>query len=198
MLYKELSKIAPDLAEFLKKVSPELIDEQIEVVNPNSIPTGFSGKGSCYLFSYRKPIGKGSPELPYYHIFPMIVTLEREKKHILGLNPFYLGPKQREVLITRLLDELIGDISNPDSRTKINYSKLDKYRATLGIAFPCIKKYAINRMSAVAIKIRPSLWKKIYLGELSQKHQQFFIGRSPRSVWANSRIAAIKEQQRKK
>lgn len=198
MLYKQLLKIAPDLAVFLQKVSPELAEEEIEVVNPNSIPFGFSGRGSCYLFSYRRPAGKGKPELPYYHIFPMVITLEREKKHILGLNPFYLGRGQRKTLIERLLNELMGKIENPDARTKINYPKLDKYRASFGIAFPCIKKYEIRRMSPIAIKIKPDLWEKIYLGELSRKHQEFFIGRSARSVWAKSRVIALREQKRKK
>lgn len=193
MLYAELEKIAPPLASFMRLVSPELREEDVSVLKPQSIRRSISGRGRCYLFSYRNPVNKGKPQLPYYHVFPMVISLEQEQNHLLGLNPFYLPPLMRENFVNVLLSRLLGDIENPDTRCSISYKMLSKYRSSLGAAFPCIKKYRHERMSPVVIEMKPSLWRDFYLGDISKKHQSLFIGRSPASIWSDSEVEAIKQ-----
>lgn len=197
MLYKQLERIAPDLSKFLLQVAPEISEEDVEVLKGSSIPRGIQGRGKCYLFSYRNPLGKGKPNLPYYHTFPMVISLGQETRHLLGVNPFYLGPTMRSTLVDSLLSSLKGDPEDMDTGCNISYELIDKYRSSLYPVFPCIKRYVHARMSKVVLQIKPSLWKEMYLGPVSQKHQSLFLGRSSRSVWAKSRIQAQNERKKK-
>ena len=186
MLSKELGKVSPPLSKFMSRVAPELKDEDVVVRKPRSIPRSRNFVGRCYLFNYRNPVGKGKPDLPYYHIFPMVINLEQREKTMLALNPFYLPPNLREGLIENLLSRLIGDVEDEDARSRITYKIIAKYRRSLRTAFPCIKQYRHNLMSPVVLEMKPSLWREFYLGDISKKHSTFFVGRSPRSVWGES------------
>lgn len=188
MLYEELEKVAPPLASFFKKVAPQLTEDEISVRKPKSIPKSRQFVGRCYLFSYKNPMGKGTPELPYHHIYPMVINLEHRRDTMLGLNPFYLGPDQRADFINNLLSRLVGSESDPDSRCRITYAMIAKYRRSFRTAFPCIKQYKFSRMSPIVIEMKPDLWKEFYLGETSKRHELFFRGGSPKRVWSDSKI----------
>lgn len=198
MLYQELKKIAPDLAAFMLKIAPDLSSESIDVVKATAIPKGITGRGGAYLFSYRNPVDKGKPNLPYYHSFPFSIVLDRYPNYIQALNLFYLGPTMRGELLENIINSVEGDPENPDSVARISYNILNRYRSALYPAFPCIKNYRIERISPIMIKIKPSLWKEIYLGETAKEHQSFFLGRNPRSVWAQSRIIALESRKVRK
>jgi len=186
MLYEELRKISPPLSSFLEKVAPDLGSTDVDVRKRGGIPTSRRFVGKCYMFSYRNPQGKGTRSLPYYHIFPMVINLEQREDTMLGLNPFYLPPELRTDLVEKLIGRLDGDIENEDSRSKITYKIIAKYRRSMRNAFPCIKQYKRNRMSSVVIEMKPSLWREFYLGDMSKKFETFFMGGSPRSIWADS------------
>lgn len=190
MLSDELRKISPPISKFLLKVAPELAEEDVVIRKPKSIPRSRNFVGRSYLFNYRNPVGKGKPNLPYYHIFPMVINLEQKEKTMLALNPFYLPPNLREDLIENLLGRLAGDIEDEDARSRITYKTIAKYRRSLRTAFPCIKQYRHNLMSPVVLEMKPSLWKEFYLGDISKKHSTFFIGRSPKTVWSESVVTS--------
>jgi len=199
MLQTELEKIAPALAAFVGKVAPDLTQEDIVVRKPKGIPKSTQYVGRSYLFSYKNPAGKGKPELPYYHMFPMIINLEQGDKSMLGLNPFYLPPPLRRDLVDGLLSRLQGEIDDPDARSKITYKIIAKYRRSLKNTFPCIKRYQYARMSPVVLEMPPKLWEDFYLGKTSKLHETFFRGSSPSSVWSESkRISARSANARKK
>ena len=191
MLHAELERIAPALAAFVGKVSPELKDEDVAIRKPKGIPKSIQYVGRSYLFSYKNPEGKGTPDLPYYHMFPMIINLEHGEKSMLGLNPFYLPPPLRTDLIEGLLARLQGELDDPDSRSKITYKIIAKYRRSLRNAFPCIKRYQYTRMSPVVLEMPPKLWRDFYLGKTSKLHETFFRGSSPTSVWADSKRTSM-------
>jgi hypothetical protein len=196
MLYQELEKIAPQLAGFLSQVSPQLSEEDVEIYKGTSIPKGIEGRGKCYLFSYRNPVGKGTPKLPYYHTFPMVISLEQKQKHFFGINPFYLGPTMRKTLVDGFLNSLSGDPENMDTRCLISYKIVNTYKSSLHTVFPCLKNYVHTRMSPIVLQIKPSLWREMYLGAYSKMHQNMFVGNSSRSVWARSRIQALNERRK--
>ena len=193
MLFDEIKKIAPPLSAFLEKVSPELKSEEVAIRKPKGIPRSIRFVGKCYLFQYRNPVGKGTPDLPYFHLFPMAINLEQRSNTMLGLNPFYLPPELRVDFIENLLSRLDGDIENEDSRSKITYKMIAKYRRSMRHAFPCIKQYRHNLMGAVAIEMKPSLWRKFYLGDVSKKFETFFRGGSVRTVWSDSKRESIEQ-----
>jgi len=186
MLYEELRKVSPPLASFLREVAPDLGPTDVDIRKPGGIPYSRRFVGRCYMFSYRNPQGKGTRSLPYYHIFPMVINLEQRVDTMLGLNPFYLPPEQRTDLVENLIGRLDNDIENEDARSKITYKMIAKYRRSMRDAFPCIKQYKHTRMSSIVIEMKPSLWREFYLGDISKKFEAFFMGASPRTVWANS------------
>lgn len=196
MLYEELKKIAPPLSDFLQRVAPDLGEEDVNVMNPNSIRRSIGGRGRCYLFSYRNPINKGTPKLPYYHIYPMVISLEQEENSLLGLNPFYLPPEMRQKLINGIMGRLLGSEEDPDTRASISYKMLSRYRRSLGLAFPCIKRYDHQRMGRIILEMKPSLWERFYLGDISKKHEVFFVGKNVSSIWNESKIQAIKDSRK--
>ena len=198
MLYEELKKIAPPLASFLQEVAPELSSTDVDVRKPKGIPRSRRFVGKCYMFSYRNPEGKGTPSLPYYHMFPMVINLEQRSNTMLGINPFYLAPELRKDLVENLIGRLDDNIENEDARSKITYKIIAKYRRSMRHAFPCIKQYKHNRMGSVAIEMKPSLWREFYLGDISKKFETFFRGGSPRTVWSDSRRISIQQGRNKR
>tara|TARA_S200002703_G_scaffold24501_1_gene21294 strand:- start:3070 stop:3669 length:600 start_codon:yes stop_codon:yes gene_type:complete len=198
MLYEDLQPISPKLAAFLQRVSPELSSEEIQIRKAKGIPKSIQYVGRSYLFSYKSPLGKGTRDLPYYHMFPMIINLEHGETSMLGLNPFYLPPPIRTELVEGLLGGLQGEIDDPDSRSKITYKIITKYRRSLRNAFPCIKRYDYTRMSSVVLEMPPKLWKEFYLGKTSKLHETFFSGSSPSGVWADSKRTIMEASRRKR
>lgn len=196
MLGKELHKVSRQLFSFVKYSSPELLETDIDVRTAKGIPRSVRFVGKCFLFSYLNPAGK--KELPYYHLFPMVIMLEQKANTMLGLNPFYIQPELRTDLIERLLDNLIGNENDPDSRARVTYDILNKYRRRYRNAFPCIKQYQHNRMGKVVLEMKPELWREFYLGDVSKKHETLFRGASVRKIWSDSTNIARTEGSKKR
>ena len=62
MLFEEIKKIAPPLSAFLERVAPDLGKEEVAIRKPKGIPRSIRFVGKCYLFQYRNPVGKGTPD----------------------------------------------------------------------------------------------------------------------------------------
>lgn len=197
MLFKHIKKISPALVAFAEKTTPHLMDEEVELYKPASIPKSRSFVGRAFLFSYRNPKGKGSKDLPYFHICPLVILLEQASDHILGLNLFYLNPAQRGELFHALQNTMTGYTKDPETRARITYKIIDKYRVKYKTAFPCIKKYLHTRMGNVVVGLKPELWKEFYLGDNSKKHENLFSGRGASTVWSES-FSQIKNNTRRK
>jgi len=197
MLFKNIKKLSPALAAYAEKVAPELKEEDVELYTAKGIPRSRRFVGRSFMFSYRIPQGKGTKDLPYFHLCPMVILLQQEQDSMLALNPFYLRPDQREELVTGLQNALIGEPDDPETRARITYKMVAKYRRRWRTAFPCIKRYIHQRMSRVVIGIKPELWNDFYLGDIARRHELFFQGKNARVVW-NESFAAIKQNLRRK
>ena len=197
MLFKQIKVLSPALAAYAKEIAPELTEEQVDLYSPKSIPMSRRFVGRSFMFSYRNPQGKGSSDLPYYHLCPLVILLEQTQDSILALNPFYLRPDQREELVGGLMNALIGEPDDSESRVRITYKIIAKYRRRFRTAFPCIKRYNHDRMSRVVIGLKPDLWREFYLGSVGMKQQMFFIGKNANGVWADS-FKTIKENLKRK
>ncbi len=192
MLFKNIKKLSPALAAYAEKVSPELKEEDVELYMPKSIPKSRRFVGRSFMFSYRTPQGKGTKDLPYFHHCPLVILLEQTEDSILALNPFYLRPDQREELVLGLQNALIGQPDDPETRVRITYKMIAKYRRRWRTAFPCIKRYQHQRMSRIVIGLKPDLWKEFYLGDVARRHELFFQGKNANGVW-NESFKTIKQ-----
>ena len=197
MLSKKLKRISPKLASFLDYSSPDILEEDVEVFASRAVSGNSTDFGKCFLFSYRNPKGKGSKKLPYYHLFPMIFLLDATADTLLGLNPFYLPPARRKVLINGVMDRLNNDVDDYNARAILTYDVIDKYRNRYKDAFPCIKRYRRDLMGKVALEIKPVLWKEFYLGDVSVLHESLFVGASRKTIWRESLEISRKESRKK-
>jgi len=197
MLSKKLKRISPKLAAFLDYASPDLLEDDVEVLSSRTIGSNSTDFAKCFLFSYRNPAGKGSKKLPYYHLFPMVILLDAKPETILALNPFYLPPDRRKKLIDIAIAQLNNDIDDDEARSRIRYDMIKNYRNRYKDAFPCIKQYRRDLMGRVAIEIKPVMWREFYLGDISVLHESLFVGASRRKIWNDSMNISRKESRKK-
>lgn len=154
-----------------KKMSKYTRGQQsIGLPNPTDI-------GKMFFYAYDP---KTKTEMPYYDTFPLVIMVKTLKDGWHGLNLHYLPPKQRAVLITRLMENISDTKLDNNTRLKINYQLLksvSKYR----LFKPCFKRYLMNhtRSSVRAVPIRH--WAKAILLPVAN-----FKKASQSKVWADS------------
>ena len=197
MLGPQIQKLSPPLYTFMDLVSPQLLKEDVTLRKPNSIPKSRRFVGRCFMFRYKNPLGKGKPELPYYHYFPSVIMLEQRENTMLGLNLFYLDRVRREKLLDIFVGNLMGDEEDPDTKSRISYKIISRYNKKYKNAFPCIKQYRHNRMGQVVVEVPPKLWRDIYIGNSSYLHERLFRGASVKQIWNESRQKAIEESRKR-
>lgn len=137
--------------------------------------------GKMFFYAYDP---KTKEELPYYDVFPLILMVKTLNDGWHGLNLHYLPPKQRQVLIDRLLVNLSDTKLDNNTRLKINYQILQsagKYR----LFKPCFKRYLVNHVRSTVRPIPMRHWAKAILLPVAK-----FKKASNSKVWAESlRIA---------
>lgn len=178
-------------------VSPQILDEDITVRKPKSIPKSRRFVGRCFMFRYKNPISKGKPKLPYYHFFPTIISLEQREDTILGLNLFYLDRIRREKLLDIMIGNLMGDEDDPDTKARVSYKIISRYSQKYKNAFPCIKQYRHKRMGQFVAEVPPKLWREIFIGNSSYLQERMFRGANVKQIWNESRQKAIEESRKR-
>ena len=137
--------------------------------------------GKMFFYGYNP---KTKDTLPYYDIFPLIIMVKGLKDGWHGLNLHYLPPKQREILILRLMENMSDTRLDNNTRLKINYNLLkgvSKYR----FFKPCFKRYLVSHVKTTVRPIPFRHWTKAILLPVAK-----FKKASITTVWADSmRIA---------
>ena len=197
MLGQEIQKLSPQLYSFMNLVSPQILDEDVTVRKPKSIPKSRRFVGRCFMFRYKNPISKGKPKLPYYHFFPTIISLEQREDTILGLNLFYLDRIRREKLLDIMIGNLMGDEDDPDTKARVSYKIISRYSQKYKNAFPCIKQYRHKRMGQFVAEVPPKLWREIFIGNSSYLQERMFRGANVKQIWNESRQKAIEESRKR-
>lgn len=137
--------------------------------------------GKMFFYGYDP---KTKADLPYYDIFPLILMVKTLKDGWHGLNLHYLPPKQRAVLITRLIDTISDTRLDNKTRLKINYQLL-KATAKYRYFKPCFKRYLVNHVRSTVRPVPIRHWAKAILLPVAK-----FKKASQSTVWADSlRIA---------
>lgn len=137
--------------------------------------------GKMFFYGYDP---KTKDTLPYYDIFPLIIMVKGLKDGWHGLNLHYLPPKQRQILILRLMENMSDTRLDNNTRLKINYQLLkgvSKYRYFK----PCFKRYLISHTKSTVRPVPFRHWTKAILLPVAK-----FKKASITTVWADSmRIA---------
>lgn len=161
---KLLLKFKNDSKEFEEKTEQSLewykkkIGNEIEgEVNPlETYETQRTGvlrfPGQLITFKY-DPKYKFS--LPYYDVFPLVLTLDVNSTGFLGLNFHYLKPIERAIFMDALYK--YQSTKYFQKIIRIKYTQLLK-NDSLRYYRPCIKRYLYKNMSQNMAIISPHLW----------------------------------------
>lgn len=134
--------------------------------------------GKMFFYKYDP---KHKETLPYYDIFPLILMVKPLEDGWQGLNLHYLPPKQREILIYRLMVTLSDTRLDNHTRLKINYDLL-KGVSKFRYFEPCFKRYLVDHVKSNVRPIPIRHWAKAILLPVAK-----FKKASITTVWADSR-----------
>ena len=110
--------------------------------------------GGLYHFFY-DPLTKEN--LPYYDMFPLVITLDKDKEGFLGMNLHYLPIKYRAAFLDKLMAFAILNGDDEPKRLRVTYDIL-KTAKTYREFKPCLKKYLNSQIRSKIIAIKPSEW----------------------------------------
>ena len=140
--------------------------------------------GRMFMYRYSP---KTKSKLPYWDAFPLIISLDYQPKHILGLNLHYLPPRYRNVFFAQLLSKVSNRSMSEDARILATYAML-KQSMKFKYFQPCIKKYIINRVRSRVVVVPPEYWSIAV-----NLPTEAFVKENRQGVWRDS-INKIKEQ----
>lgn len=172
----EIKQLLGDPTSINHKRMSKYTRKQKSMALPNTLDIG-----KMFFYGYDP---KTKDILPYYDIFPLIIMVGGLKDGWHGLNLHYLPPKQREILIVRLMENMSNTKLDDRTRIKLNYQLLkgiSKYRYFK----PCFKRYLVSHTKTAVRPIPFRHWPKAILLPVAK-----FKKASITSVWADSmRIA---------
>lgn len=108
--------------------------------------------GQLMTFQY---FPKNKKTLPFYDMYPLILTIDMDPTSILGLNFHYIKPLHRVFFMDELYKYLGTRFNEPVFR--IDYQKL-MARRSLKYYRPCIKRYLFKNISQKISIIEPEDW----------------------------------------
>lgn len=182
MLYEELKKIATPLANFIEKYVPRMKKDEIRLESSRKLQ-----RGKCYLFGYPTP--KTQAELSYFHAYPCIMYLGRnrkDKESFIGLNLLYLSPSKRKTLLRFLMSYFSGRQDSYNSRCNVDYALVTSLS---GESLPCVKSYKYTLVNnGIALQLKPESWNDFFLGPAAVGLSGFFKGKPAPVVWDHSNM----------
>lgn len=159
----------------------------IRAVRPRSIQKSIFGEGRVITLKYLNPAEKET--LPYFHVFPTIITLGVEPEHITGINLFYLPRRFRKYIVGLYKRKMTNEPKFP--RSLMYYDIVKKLRIPRSVMKPAIKKYRFDRAGAVAIEYDSSLWEEIYYGDTADFLEKQWRKSSRNTIYRNAIIEII-------
>lgn len=113
--------------------------------------------GKLYFFKYDP---KTKDKLAKYDKFPMAFPIESYQDGFLGLNLHYLGIREREALLGRLLEYKNNKYMDERTRLKLSYDLISSTRGLNNLTRPCIKRYLFSHCRSQFIEIYPEEYDK--------------------------------------
>ena len=159
----------------------------IRAVRPRSIQKSIFGEGRVITLKYLNPVERET--LPYFHIFPTIITLSVQPEHITGINLFYLPRRFRKYVVELYKRRMTNEPEFP--RSLMYYDMVKKLRIPRSVLKPAIKKYRFDRAGAVAIEYDSSLWEEIYYGDTADFLEKQWRKSTRNTIYRNAIIEII-------
>jgi len=176
--------ISQRLSEIINNSDSMLInDETVKVVRPKSIRKGVVSHGRMYLFKYLNPLGR--VDLPYYNLFPPVITFAVRGKYINGANLYYLPRRVRKFALDIMKIRMTSGITT-QPRSLIRYDLIKASRPRRAAFAPAIKNYNLARTGPVALEIHSDLWDDILLGDASDFFESSFRKANSSTVFRDS------------
>lgn len=173
----EATKWFRGLANKLKRIKPlDIIrDKDSEIVKRPRM-------GDMIMFLYQ---AKTKDKLPYWDRFPLVILIDKYPDGYLGLNLHYLPPRQRAILLKRLMDLTNNNkLNNTTRMARATYGLL-KGATKFKLFKPCVKRYLNSNMGRM-IRVNPEDWQSaIYLPV------ERFQKKGKQTVWKDS-MAGVK------
>ena len=166
-----------------------LSSDTIRAVRPRSLQKSRFGEGRVITMKYFNPINKNT--LPYYHIFPTIITISVKPTYITGLNLFYLPRRFRTYLINFYKKRMTNEPHF--ARSLMYYEIVEKLKIPSAVIRPAIKNYRYDRAGAVALEYDSSLWEEIYTGDTASFLESQWRKASRLKIYRNAFVEIISE-----
>lgn len=139
---------------------------------------GINSIGRMFYFIYD---AKYKDILPYFDRFPLVIPIEMYKDGFLGLNLHYLHPKDRIILLNKLVEYASNDKYNSTTKLRLSYQLLASASKVYELQ-SCIKRYLYVHIKSRFVEIAASEWDIAALLPV-----QNFYGATANRVWADSR-----------
>lgn len=133
--------------------------------------------GGLYFFYYDP---KTKADLPYYDRFPLVLALDIQPDHFMGLNLHYLPIRYRIAFLDKLMDYAVLDKNNEIQRMRITYDILSASRQLKEFK-PCLKKYLVGHVRSKILAVQPDEWEVAAFLPIQQ-----FRKASANQVWQES------------
>ena len=164
---KQARQYFQEKAREIKNQRPDRILERKDMKDNLQSQLPFK-PGDIFLFNYIPKYESDIKRLPYFDRYPLILLLDVQPGHLLGLNFHYLPYLERAILLTQLYTFLREDETEDiDGVTSflgekayidITYDKVQNLTVPKNYWKPCFKKYLNNHISGRLLKIHPQEW----------------------------------------
>lgn len=173
----------------MKSNDIRITDKTVRAVRPRSLPKNRLSEGRVLTLKYITPVGRDT--LPYFHIFPTIITISVQPKYITGINLFYLPSRFRKYLVNFYKKRMTNE--EHFSRSLMYYEIVDKLKIPRAVMAPAIKNYRIDRAGPIAIEYDSSLWEEIYYGDTAEFLEKQWRKSSKFTIYRNAIVEIISE-----
>ena len=106
--------------------------------------------GRLYFFKYDP---KYKDTLSQYDKFPMVFPIEIYNDGFLGLNLHYLGTRERQAILGRLLKFKSNEKMDKTTRLRLSYDLIMSTTRLNTLARPCVKRYLFTQVRSQFIEV---------------------------------------------
>lgn len=195
-MYERFMEASPDEREALKTQSMGWLNLKVKALKQNEENLSFilnkyketPAIGGMFFYTYD---AKGKDELPYWDKFPLILLLEDQGNHFLGLNFHYLDYETRLKIISNIPASY--DKTKNMKTANITYSQVKSSSKYKDLKQYCIKKYIKNNVVGKILPVEAHEWifaASLPVADFVKKGTK--IKNVKRDVWGKSKKSNIR------
>ena len=128
------------------------------LLNATQQQVGSAIIGKMYFFTYD---AKHKDKLPIWDKYPLVFPIERYNDGFLGLNVHYLGLREREALLDRLIQFSAAKNLTERTRLRLTYDLIAGTKRLNSLARPCVKRYLFSQVRSKFVEIPATEWDRV-------------------------------------